>query len=479
MDHVVVSTGDPERAAALYGARLGLDMALDRSHPDWGRLMFFRCGDLIVEVTHRPGKDADTRRTGCGACAGASPTSTPPMRGWPAPASTSRKSAPAASRARGCMTVRSGTCGVPTLLVERTARRIFSVLVGAAREAKLRLLADPLIRRAFARRCSHDGIEHAHSQSRAHATCSLHSHRAPILAKAKRTLKWQRDPEGMRLRILEAAKQEFAAHGLAGARVDRIAAKAGANKRMLYYHVGNKEDLYLAVLEGAYEKIRAEERGLDLEHLDPPEAIERLIDFTWNYFIRNPEFLALLNTENLAKARHLKRSTKVKSMHSPFVEMIRTVVRRGVESGDFRVAVDPVQLYISIAALCFFYLSNSATLSVIFGRDLLKKEAQGRAARAHGGAGAGGADREIDGGFRQEVKAAEAAGGGTAAGVICPEASLPRCQGTHPSRVFRLFGTKSAWFREFYALTNQLIMYLWAREGRPSMRWEACSVTSE
>ena len=196
------------------------------------------------------------------------------------------------------------------------------------------------------------------------------------MAKTKRILKWQRDPEGMRLRILEAAKQEFAAHGLAGARVDRIATKAGANKRMLYYHVGKKDDLYLAVLEGAYEKIRAEERGLDLEHLDPPEAIERLIDFTWNYFIRNPEFLALLNTENLARARHLKRSTKVKSMHSPFVEMIRTVVRRGVESGDFVVPVDPVQLYISIAALCFFYLSNSATLSVIFGRDLLSKEAK-------------------------------------------------------------------------------------------------------
>jgi AcrR family transcriptional regulator len=196
------------------------------------------------------------------------------------------------------------------------------------------------------------------------------------LAKAKRALKWQRDPEGMRLRILDAAKQEFAAHGLAGARVDRIAAKAGANKRMLYYHVGKKDDLYLAVLEGAYEKIRVEERGLDLEHLDPPEAIERLISFTWNYFLENPEFLALLNTENLGGARHLKRSTKVKSMHSPFVEMIRRVVRRGVESGDFQVSVDPVQLYISIAALGFFYLSNSATLSVIFGRDLLAKEAR-------------------------------------------------------------------------------------------------------
>src|SRR5271156_704531 len=196
------------------------------------------------------------------------------------------------------------------------------------------------------------------------------------LAKEKRILKWQRDPEGMRLRILEAAKQEFAAHGLAGARVDRIAAKAGANKRMLYYHVGKKDELYLAVLEGAYEKIRAEERGLDLEHLDPPDAIARLVHFTWNYFLRNPEFLALLNTENLAKARHLKRSTKVKSMHSPFVEMIRTVVRRGVANGDFQVAVDPVQLYISIAALRFFFLSHSATLSVIFGRDLLNEEAR-------------------------------------------------------------------------------------------------------
>ena len=195
-------------------------------------------------------------------------------------------------------------------------------------------------------------------------------------AKAKRVLKWQRDPEGMRLRILDAAKQEFAAHGLAGARVDRIAATAGANKRMLYYHVGNKEDLYLAVLEGAYEKIRGEERGLALEHLAPPEAIRTLIDFTWNYFLRNPEFLALLNTENLSRAKHLKRSTKVKSMHSPFVEMIRTVVQRGVASGDFQASVDPVQLYISIAGLSFFYLSNSATLSFIFGRDLLNKEAK-------------------------------------------------------------------------------------------------------
>jgi AcrR family transcriptional regulator len=194
--------------------------------------------------------------------------------------------------------------------------------------------------------------------------------------KAGKATRWQRDPEGMRLRILAAATKEFATRGLAGARVDRIAAAAGANKRMLYYHVGKKDDLYLAVLEGTYAKIRAEERTLDLEHLDPPDAIESLITFTWNYFIRNPEFLALLNTENLERARHIKRSDKVKSMHSPFVEMIRTVVLRGVASGDFKVAIDPVQLYISIAALSFFYLGNNATLSVIFGRDLLAEDAK-------------------------------------------------------------------------------------------------------
>ncbi len=137
---------------------------------------------------------------------------------------------------------------------------------------------------------------------------------------------------GMRLRILEAAKQEFSTHGLAGARVDRIAAKAGANKRMLYYHVGNKDELYLAVLEGAYDKIRSEERGSISNIWSRPRRIKRLIEFTWNYFLRNPEFLSLLQTENLARAKHLKRSTRVKSMHSPFVEMIGTVVRRGVDS---------------------------------------------------------------------------------------------------------------------------------------------------
>lgn len=186
----------------------------------------------------------------------------------------------------------------------------------------------------------------------------------------------RRDPAGVRRRILSAATREFARHGFAGARIDRIAGLARINKQMLYYHIGNKATLYLAVLEAAYERIRAAERTLELDALDPPAAIASLVAFTWQYFLDNPEFLALLATENLQRARHLKTSDKVAQMHSPFVGMIRSVLARGEAAGDFRPGVDPVQLYISIAALAYFYISNSATLSVIFGRDLLADPAR-------------------------------------------------------------------------------------------------------
>jgi AcrR family transcriptional regulator len=181
----------------------------------------------------------------------------------------------------------------------------------------------------------------------------------------------RRDPERSQERILKAATAEFARYGLGGARVDRIAAGAGANKRMLYYYFGNKEDLFLAVLEGAYARIRSAEEGLHLRDLPPEQGIRRLIEFTWDYYLAHPEFLTLLNSENLHKARHLKRSRQVPAMHSPFVAMLRGILERGVRAGTFRRGVDPVQLYISIAGLGYFYLSNRHTLSTIFERDLL------------------------------------------------------------------------------------------------------------
>jgi AcrR family transcriptional regulator len=181
----------------------------------------------------------------------------------------------------------------------------------------------------------------------------------------------RRDPVRNRERILGAALREFSRYGLGGARVDRIAARAGANKRMLYYYFGNKEALFLAVLESRYAHIRRAEQGLHLGDLDPPAGMRRLVAFTWNYYLKQPEFLTLLNSENLHRARHLRRSRQIAAMHSPLVATLRGLLERGARNGQFRRGVDPVQLYISIAALGYFYLSNRHTLSTIFERDLL------------------------------------------------------------------------------------------------------------
>jgi AcrR family transcriptional regulator len=194
----------------------------------------------------------------------------------------------------------------------------------------------------------------------------------------KRRSGWQRDPEGMRKRILEAATAEFARSGYGGARIDRIAKAAGANKRMIYYHVGKKEALYLAILEGVYEHIRTAERRLNLQSLAPVEAIKKLITFSLQYHFDHPEFIRLLNNENMHRARYLKRSRKVNQLHSPLVSLIAGVLRRGAANGELRDDIDPVQLYISIASLSYFYQSNSATLSVIFGRNLLAPAARAK-----------------------------------------------------------------------------------------------------
>ncbi|HEX7558371.1 MAG TPA: TetR family transcriptional regulator [Usitatibacter sp.] len=180
----------------------------------------------------------------------------------------------------------------------------------------------------------------------------------------------RRDPAKNQERILKAATAEFARYGLGGARVDRIAERAGANKRMLYYYYGNKEALFLAVMEASYARIRSAERGLKLGEIDPEEGIRRLVEFTWAYYLKNPEFLTLLNSENLHKARHIKRSKNIPAMHSPFVAMIEDLLKRGVRVGKFRRDVDAVQLYISIASLSYFYQSNRHTLSTVFARDL-------------------------------------------------------------------------------------------------------------
>lgn len=184
-----------------------------------------------------------------------------------------------------------------------------------------------------------------------------------------------RDADRTQQEILAAAMSEFAERGLGGARIDGIAERAGVNKRLIYYYFGNKEGLFLAVLEQTYADIREAERALHLEMADPAEAVRRLVAFTWNHYLEHPEFLTLLNSENLHRARHLQQSQRIREMNSPLIQTLADVLERGRSEGLFRGGVDPVQLYISIAGLAYFYLSNNHTLSTIFGRDLMSPKA--------------------------------------------------------------------------------------------------------
>jgi AcrR family transcriptional regulator len=185
-----------------------------------------------------------------------------------------------------------------------------------------------------------------------------------------------RDADRSQGTILAAARDEFAEFGLGGARVDRIAERAGLNKRLIYYYFEDKEKLFQAVLEQAYRDIREQEMQLHLLDMEPVAAVRRLIEFTWDYYLAHPEFLTLLNSANLHRARHLAESRRAKELNSPLIDTLAGVLERGRREGTFRGGVDPVQLYVSIAGLSYFYLSNSHTLSAIFGRDLLAPKAR-------------------------------------------------------------------------------------------------------
>jgi AcrR family transcriptional regulator len=186
----------------------------------------------------------------------------------------------------------------------------------------------------------------------------------------------QRDADRSQGAILAAARDEFHEHGLGGARVERIATRAAVDKRLIYYYFENKDSLFRAVLEETYQQIRAAEQKLHLGDLPPAEAVRRLTEFTWNYYLEHPEFLTLLNSANLHRARHLEGSKRARELNSPLVETLAQILERGRVAGVFRGGIDPVQLYITIAALSYFYLSNNHTLSAIFGRNLLTPTAR-------------------------------------------------------------------------------------------------------
>ncbi|RYH08286.1 TetR family transcriptional regulator [Tropicimonas sp. IMCC6043] len=174
-----------------------------------------------------------------------------------------------------------------------------------------------------------------------------------------------RDAEATRAAILDAARAEFAENGLGGGRIDAIADRAGINKAMIYHYFGSKDALFAEVLQQNYALIRAAEAKLELARLEPAEAVGTFVEFSFDYVAANPEFIKLLNEENLHGGRHLNPDL-ARQLNSPVVAALSDVLARGVESGLFRKDVDPQHLYITIASICYFPVSNRCTLSAIF-----------------------------------------------------------------------------------------------------------------
>jgi len=171
--------------------------------------------------------------------------------------------------------------------------------------------------------------------------------------------------------ILSVATHEFARDGFNGARVDAIAARTSTTKRMIYYYFGGKEQLYIAVLEAAYARIREAEAALRLDQMEPEAASRRLVQFTFDYDHANPDFVRLVAVENIHHARHLAKSTRIRKINAGIIAMIDEILRRGRRAGTFHARVSAIDVHMLMSALCFFHVSNLHTFGRIFRRDFL------------------------------------------------------------------------------------------------------------
>jgi AcrR family transcriptional regulator len=183
------------------------------------------------------------------------------------------------------------------------------------------------------------------------------------------------DPDRTMADIIVVATQEFSEKGLAGARIDDIAEAMQTSKRMIYYYFGSKEGLYIAVLEDAYARIRRIEGELKLEDLPPEAAMRKLVAFTVDYQLANPDFIRLVMNENIYRGQFLAQSKTIHQLNVPAIDGVRNVYERGVKARVFRAGLDPVDIHMSIAALCFFNVANRHTFSLIFQRDFDAPEA--------------------------------------------------------------------------------------------------------
>ena len=175
--------------------------------------------------------------------------------------------------------------------------------------------------------------------------------------------------------ILRAATRIFAKHGYSGGRIEQISKAARSHDRMIYYYFGSKEGLYIAVLENLYRRFNEAEAALAFDVSDPEQALVAVIRFIWTYYQRNPEFITLLNDENLHRGKHITKSLRARDYSSPATQIIDAVLASGVAQGVFRDGLSARDVYLMIASLNYFYLSNRHTLSAFFGARLESPEA--------------------------------------------------------------------------------------------------------
>ena len=183
------------------------------------------------------------------------------------------------------------------------------------------------------------------------------------------------DQGDTRAAILRAATGEFARSGYDGARIDRIAASARANDRMIYYYFGSKQKLFIEVLEAVYTELGEAESALELDLREPVAALEAVVRFTLDYYRHHLEMISLLNNENLRSGAYVAKSRKVKALSSPLTSLLDRILDAGAAQGLFRSGVESRDLYIAIAALPYFYLSNRHTLSRFLDADLMQPAA--------------------------------------------------------------------------------------------------------
>ena len=176
--------------------------------------------------------------------------------------------------------------------------------------------------------------------------------------------------QATRENILRAATKVFAKNGFAGGRIEQISKAAKSYDRMIYYYFGSKEGLFVAVIEEMYRRFNEAEAKLVLDVAKPVEALTAVIRFMWGYYHRNPEFITLLNTENLHRGKHIAKSQRAREFSSPAVDVLGQVLMHGKQQKLFRAELAARDVYLMIASMGYFYLSNRFTLSAFLGEEM-------------------------------------------------------------------------------------------------------------